>query len=138
MSGESFLNHNENMPAFNMLPSSSRFYNRLDQVSENYPPTDSPIDMPADGGMTPLRDERELGIDYRSKVVEAETSYASSDVTEDAGGISTIPLQDEIRGSFRKVPGPIVLESYKEQMMLAMTVSLAEARAMTSGPGVSL
>ncbi|XVF18333.1 hypothetical protein REPUB_Repub11eG0012500 [Reevesia pubescens] len=137
MSGESSFNHNENMPAFNMLPSSSRFYNRLDQVSENYPPAESPVDMPADGGMTPARDEGEWGIDHGSEVAEPETSYASSDVTEDAGGISTIPQQDEIRGSFRNVPGPIVPESYEEQMMLAMAVSLAEARAMTSGPGVS-
>ncbi|XWS10781.1 hypothetical protein CRYUN_Cryun38cG0027300 [Craigia yunnanensis] len=137
MGGESSLNHNGNMPAFNMLPSSSRFYNRLDRVTENYPPAESPVDMPADGGMTPARDEGEWGIDHGSEVAEAGTSYASSDVTEDAGGISTIPQQDEIRGSFHNAPGPIVPESYEEQMMLAMAVSLAEARAMTSGPGVS-
>lgn len=137
--GESSLDHNGNMPAFNMLHSSSicsRFYNRLDQGAENYPPADSPVDMPVDGGMTPLRNEGEWVVDHGSEVAEAGTSYASSDVTEDAGGISTMP-QDEIRGSFHNAPGPIVPESYEEQMMLAMAVSLAEARAVTSGPGVS-
>ncbi|XWS16815.1 hypothetical protein CRYUN_Cryun33cG0012700 [Craigia yunnanensis] len=133
MGGGSSLNHNGNMPAFNMIPSSSRFYDRLDRVAENYPPAESPVKMPADGEMMPARDEGEWGIDHGSEVAEAGTSYASSDVTEDAGGISTIPQQDEIRGSFHNVPGPIVPESYEEQMMLAM----AEARAMTSCPGVS-
>ncbi|XVF04474.1 hypothetical protein REPUB_Repub05bG0086000 [Reevesia pubescens] len=137
MGGESSLNHNGNMPAFNMLSSSSRFYNRLDQVAENYPPAESLVGMAADCGMTTARDEGEWGVDHGSEVAEAGTSYASSDVTEDAGGISAIPQQDEIRGSFNNVPGPIVPESYEEQMMLAMTVSLAEARAMTNGPGVS-
>ncbi|XWS10237.1 hypothetical protein CRYUN_Cryun39dG0058100 [Craigia yunnanensis] len=138
MGGESSLNHNGNMSAFNMLPSSSsRFYNRLDRVAENYPPTESLVVMPADGGVTPARDEGEWGVDHGSEVAEAGTSYASSVVTEDAGGISTIPQEDEIRGSFHNAPGPIMPESYEEQMMLAMAVSLAEARALTSGPGVS-
>ncbi|XWS27447.1 hypothetical protein CRYUN_Cryun26dG0116100 [Craigia yunnanensis] len=137
MGGESSLNNNGNMPAFNMLPSSNRFYDRLDRVAENYTPAESPVDMPDDGGMPPARDEGERGIDHGSEVAEAGTSYASSDVTEDAGWISTIPQEDEIRGSFHNVPGPIMPESYEEQMMLAMAVSLAEARAMKSGPGVS-
>ncbi|XP_007022166.2 PREDICTED: uncharacterized protein LOC18594526 [Theobroma cacao] len=137
MSGESSLNHNGDIPSFNMLCSGSRLYNRVDRVVENYPPAESPVDMPADGGMTPTRDEGEWGVDHGSEVAEAGTSYASSDVTEDAGGICAISQQDDIRGSFHNVPGPIVPESYEEQMMLAMAVSLAEARAMTSGPGVS-
>ncbi|XVE63251.1 hypothetical protein DITRI_Ditri07aG0004900 [Diplodiscus trichospermus] len=134
--GESSLNHNGHMPAINM-PSSSRFYDRLDRVADNYPPSENLVDMPADVGMTPERDEGEWDIDHGPEVAEAGTSYASSDVTEDAGGISTIPQQDEIRSNFHNVPGPIIPESYEEQMMLAMAVSLAEARAMTSGPGVS-
>ncbi|OMO92640.1 hypothetical protein COLO4_17417 [Corchorus olitorius] len=137
MGGESSVNHSGEMPAYNMLPSSSRFYNRAGQIAENYPASESPVDMPADGGMTPARDEGEWGVDHGSEVAEAGTSYASSDVAEDAGGISAVPQQDDIRGSFHNVPGPIVPENYEEQMMLAMAVSLAEARAMTSGPGVS-
>ncbi|KAH1032784.1 hypothetical protein J1N35_044958 [Gossypium stocksii] len=138
MGGESSLNHDGSMQAFDMLPSSSRrFYNnRLHQVGENYPPAESPV---GDGGMTPGSDEGKWGINHELEVAEAGTSYASSDVTEDSGGISAIPQEDEIRGSFQSVagPGPVVPESYEEQMMLAMAVSLAEARAMTSGPGLS-
>ncbi|MBA0746686.1 hypothetical protein Gogos_009183 [Gossypium gossypioides] len=135
ISGESSLDYNGNIPPFNMLPGSSRFYNRLDRVSENRP-AESPVDMPTGGLMTPARDEGEWGVDFGSEVAEAGTSYASPDVTEDIGGISTIPQQDEIRGSFLNVPRPIVPESYEEQMMLAMAVSLSEAKAMTSNPGV--
>ncbi|TYI32511.1 hypothetical protein ES332_A04G068900v1 [Gossypium tomentosum] len=135
ISGESSLDYNGNIPPFNMLPGSSRFYNRLDQVSENRP-AESPVDMPTGGLMTPARYEREWGVDFGSEVAEAGTSYATPDVTEDIGGISTIPRQDEIRGSFLNVPRPIVPESYEEQMMLAMAVSLSEAKAMTSNPGV--
>ncbi|MBA0843974.1 hypothetical protein Goarm_001111 [Gossypium armourianum] len=145
MGGESSLNHDGSMQAFDMLPNSSsssssssrRFYNnRLHQVGENYPPAESPV---GDGGMTPGSDEGKWGINHELEVAEAGTSYASSDVTEDSGGISAIPQEDEIRGSFQSVagPGPMVPESYEEQMMLAMAVSLAEARAMTSGPGLS-
>ncbi|KAK8579328.1 hypothetical protein V6N13_142536 [Hibiscus sabdariffa] len=133
--GESSLDQNGNVPAFNMLNGSSRFYNRLDQVGENCP-AESPIDIPADNQMTPARDEGEWGVDHGSEVAEAGTSYASSDVTDDVGGISTISREDEIRGSFHNVSGPIVPESYEEQMMLAMAVSLSEAKAMTSGSGV--
>ncbi|MBA0668505.1 hypothetical protein Goklo_001412 [Gossypium klotzschianum] len=143
MGGESSLNHDGSMQAFDMLPNSSsssssrRFYNnRLHQVGENYPPAESPV---GDGGMTPGSDEGKWGINHELEVAEAGTSYASSDVTEDSGGISAIPQEDEIRGSFQSLagPGPMVPESYEEQMMLAMAVSLAEARAMTSGPGLS-
>ncbi|MBA0699619.1 hypothetical protein Goari_001234 [Gossypium aridum] len=145
MGGESSLNHDGSMQAFDMLPNSSsssssssrRFYNnRLHQVGENYPPAESPV---GDGGMTPGSDEGKWGINHELEVAEAGTSYASSDVTEDSGGISAIPQEDEIRGGSQSVagPGPMVPESYEEQMMLAMAVSLAEARAMTSGPGLS-
>ncbi|KAL1064032.1 hypothetical protein V6Z11_D13G183400 [Gossypium hirsutum] len=146
MGGESSLNHDGSMQAFDMLPNSSssssssssrRFYNnRLHQVGENYPPAESPV---GDGGMTPGSDEGKWGINHELEVAEAGTSYASSDVIEDSGGISAIPQEDEIRGSFQSVagPGPMVPESYEEQMMLAMAVSLAEARTMTSDPGLS-
>ncbi|KAK8507452.1 hypothetical protein V6N13_141474 [Hibiscus sabdariffa] len=134
MGGESSLNHDGNTPAFYMLPGSSSS-SRLDPVAENYPPADSPV---GDGGMTPVCVEGKWGLDHGSEGAEAGTSY-SSDVTQDAGGISAMPQEHEIRGSFQNAPGPghIIPESYEEQMMLAMAVSLAEARAMTSGPGIS-
>ncbi|CBI32926.3 unnamed protein product, partial [Vitis vinifera] len=105
MGGESSTNYNGNMPAFNMPPGSSRFSNRVEQYPENYPP------------------------------IETGTSYASSDATDEAGGVAALPPTDEAEGSFQNVGGPIVPESFEEQMMLAMAVSLAEARARTSTQG---
>lgn len=131
MTGESSPNYNVNLPAFHMLPSSSRFCcNRLDQVAENYPSAQSPVNISANGGMTPARDEGVWGIDLGSEVAKAGTSCASSDVSGDAFGISMIP-QD----GFHNVSESIVPESYEEQMMLAMAMSLAEGRTMTSGVG---
>ncbi|KAE8679063.1 interactor of constitutive active ROPs 4-like isoformX2 [Hibiscus syriacus] len=136
----SSLNHDGNMPSFCMLPGSSSrgFYNRseLDPVAGNYPPADIPV---GDGVMTPARDEGKWGLDHGLEGAEAGTSYSSSDVTQDARGISEIPQEHEILGSFQNAPGPgsIIPEIYEEQMMLAMSVSLAEARTMTSGPGIS-
>ncbi|KAE8720384.1 interactor of constitutive active ROPs 1-like isoform X1 [Hibiscus syriacus] len=135
MGGAFSLDQKGNVPAFNMFHGSSRFCNRLDQVAENCP-AESPVDGPADNHLTPTRDEGEWGVDHGSEVAEAGTSYASSDVTDDVGDISTISQQDVIRGSFPNVLGHIVPESYEEQMMLAMSVSLSEAKAMKSGSGV--
>lgn len=137
MGGEPSINHSDNMSStFNVLPGSSRMYNRVDR-DEHYPPAECSINISPDGRMTMARDEGEWGVDRGSEVAEAGNSYASSDVTEDGGGISVVPPSDEIGGSLQNVPGPIVPESFEEQMMLAMAVSLAEARSMTSGPEVS-
>ena len=136
MGGESSTNYNGNMPVFNMPPgsSSSRFSNRGEQYPENYPP----IDVLPDGGLVVPKDDGEWGVDRISEVAEAGTSYASSDATDEAGGVAALAPTDEAEGSFQNVGGgPIVPESFEEQMMLAMAVSLAEARARTSGQGVS-
>lgn len=134
MGGESSINHSGNMATLNMHPGSSRYYNRVNR--DTYPPAESSVDASPDGTMAVTRDDGDWGVDHGSEVAEAGTSYASSDVTEDAGGISVLP-QDEIGSSFQNVPAPIVPESFEEQIMLAMAVSLAEARAVTSGPDVS-
>ncbi|KAK8706393.1 hypothetical protein V6N13_049960 [Hibiscus sabdariffa] len=62
-------------------------------------PTQSPVDMSANGGMTPARDEGERGVDHgsESKVIELGTRYARSNVTQDAGAVSQIPQADETR-----------------------------------------
>ncbi|XP_031268861.1 E3 ubiquitin-protein ligase DA2-like isoform X2 [Pistacia vera] len=125
------------MAGFDMLPGSSRFYNRVARDAENYPPAESSINSSPDGRVEAARDEGEWGVDRGSEVAEAGTSYASSDVVEDGVGISGMPTSDEIGGNFQNVPGPVVPESFEEQMMLAMAVSLAEAGSVTSGPGVS-
>ncbi|XP_031268867.1 E3 ubiquitin-protein ligase DA2-like isoform X3 [Pistacia vera] len=119
------------------MAGSSRFYNRVARDAENYPPAESSINSSPDGRVEAARDEGEWGVDRGSEVAEAGTSYASSDVVEDGVGISGMPTSDEIGGNFQNVPGPVVPESFEEQMMLAMAVSLAEAGSVTSGPGVS-
>ncbi|XP_044474048.1 E3 ubiquitin-protein ligase DA2-like [Mangifera indica] len=135
--GEASINHSANISGFNMLPGSRRFHDRVDRVVENYPPAESSTNSSPVGRVEAARDEGEWGVDHGSEVAEAGTSYASSDVVEDEVGISGIPVSDEIGGNFQNVSGAIVPESFEEQMMLAMAVSLAEARSMTSGPGVS-
>ncbi|CAL8150555.1 unnamed protein product [Prunus armeniaca] len=128
-SGESSTNPGGNVPGFSMVPGTSRFYNRVDRESENYSAAVSSSEMSINHGMPLTQDDREWNADTR-------TSYASSDTTEDAGSTSAPPTGNEIEGDLQNVPDPIVPESFEEQMMLAMAVSLAEARAVASGPGV--
>ncbi|KAE8706141.1 interactor of constitutive active ROPs 1-like isoform X1 [Hibiscus syriacus] len=118
MTGESSLNYNINMPAFDMLPGCSS--SNLDRVAEYYPLAQTPVDMY-----------------HKSEVADAGTSYESSDVTEYVDAISTIPQQAETRAGFCNLPEPIIPESYEEQMMLAMSISMAEGRTMTRGIGFS-
>ncbi|XP_064977818.1 E3 ubiquitin-protein ligase GW2-like isoform X1 [Musa acuminata AAA Group] len=66
--------------------------------------------------------------DHQSEVAEAGTSYNIET------GAMTGPLSEGVSIP----PGHFVPESFEEQMMLAMAVSLAEARARMSNHGVSL
>ncbi|KAL4313147.1 hypothetical protein GQ457_01G003180 [Hibiscus cannabinus] len=89
MTGESSLDYNVNVPAFDMLPGSSSRCN-LDRVAQYYPPARSPVDMSANGGMAPARrDEGEWGIVHESELAETRIGFHN------------------------------VHESYEEQMMLA-------------------
>lgn len=129
------LAERQQIPDRNMsAPQAGRFYNRVDGDMVNYPPAERASESSTDGRMTLAKDDRECYGDRGSDVAEAGTSYASSDATED---VSALPLPDEIEDSLQNVAEPIIPESFEEQMMLAMAVSLAEARAMASGPGVS-
>uniref|UniRef100_A0A7N0VFY5 RING-type domain-containing protein n=2 Tax=Kalanchoe fedtschenkoi TaxID=63787 RepID=A0A7N0VFY5_KALFE len=58
--------------------------------------------------------------------------HGAAQRAQDSGDFYSSP-----EGSFRSVSGPVIPESFEEQMMLAMTVSLAEARAMTSPQGLA-
>ena len=131
---ESSNNYNE-IASMPMLPNS--FANSEDQVAGNCHQSGSLIEVGPDCGMVMSRHEPEWAVDHGSEVAEMGTSYASSDVADDGGRVGTMSPQDEIEGGFQPIAGPIVPESYEEQMMLAMAVSLAEARAMTSAPGVA-
>ncbi|KAL3613726.1 E3 ubiquitin-protein ligase da2 [Castilleja foliolosa] len=73
-------------------------------------------------------------LDRRSEMAEVGTSYGGSDKFDDAMS----PNEDEGMGGLQNVgPGPIVPETFEEQMMLAMAVSLAEAGARTNTTGVA-
>ncbi|KAB1216146.1 Protein SIP5 [Morella rubra] len=132
--GESSVDPERNMSVGNMLPQAGRFYHSLDRDMENYPPAESATEASTDGRMTLARDDGECYGDRGSDVAVAGTSYASSDATEDA---SALPLPDEIEDGPQNISEPIVPESFEEQMMLAMAVSLAQAQAVASGTGVS-
>ncbi|XP_057948972.1 E3 ubiquitin-protein ligase DA2L-like [Malania oleifera] len=135
MGGESTTN-NGDISAFNILPGDSRFSSRMEQVGESYPPENS-VELSSDSGMAATRDDGQWCIERGSEVAEAGTSYATSDTTEDAGEIVALPTSDDNGATFQTMTGPIIPESFEEQMMLAMAVSLAEARARTNAQGVA-
>lgn len=138
MSGESSFSHNTTMSTYNVPPNCGQFYPTAVQDSDGYAAPESGTTELVHGGGIPLaRDDGEWNMDRGSEVAEAGTSYASSDSPEDAGGISALPQPNEVDVGFQNIPAPIVPESFEEQMMLAMAVSLAEARAVTSGPGIT-
>ncbi|CAK9144951.1 unnamed protein product [Ilex paraguariensis] len=137
MGGESSNNYTGNMSAYHMLPESSRFSGREEQVTGSYTPAGSSIEVPPDSRLAMTGDDGQWGVDHGSEVAEVGTSDASSDTAEEGCRNSAFPSQDEMEGGFQPVAGPIVPESFEEQMMLAMAVSLAEARGRTTTPGVA-
>jgi hypothetical protein len=137
MSGESSVSsNNENSSSFNMPPGSRRFYNRLGRDMVSYSPSENLNEVPPDDAMTMTRSHGEWSIDHGSQAAETTTSYANSVEAEDHGELSSLSQSNDI-GSFQSATDPIVPESFEEQMMLAMAVSLAEARAMPSGQSAS-
>ncbi|XP_020584599.1 uncharacterized protein LOC110027485 [Phalaenopsis equestris] len=76
-------------------------------------------------------DDGECSVDNSSEVAEAGTSYAGSDATIDA--VRAISLREDVN----MASSHLLPESFEEQMMLAMAVSLAEARARASPQGVT-
>ncbi|KAF6142846.1 hypothetical protein GIB67_002710 [Kingdonia uniflora] len=76
-----------------------------------------------------FREEREEWVaNHGSEMAEAGTSYAGSDARMD------ISIGDQFQ---HNVSGSILPESYEDQMMLAMAVSLADARGRKNTRGVS-
>ncbi|XP_077251024.1 E3 ubiquitin-protein ligase GW2-like [Tasmannia lanceolata] len=106
-----------------------------ERVGENYP-AENWIEVSPDSGRSVTREEGEWAMDQGSEVAEAGTSYASSDVTVETG---TMMLNDGGGDHFQPTApaGPILPESFEEQMMLAMAVSLAEARARPTPQGLA-
>ncbi|CAL5342168.1 unnamed protein product [Camellia sinensis] len=135
--GGSSSNHDGNTSTFNMIPGYSRFSNRGEQVTDMYHPSGNSAEDSPELGLAMNRDDGEWGVDHESEAAEVGTSRASSDAAEDAGRDSALPTQHEIEGGFQTVGGSIVPDSFEEQMMLAMAVSLADAQARTSMPGLT-
>ncbi|XP_073123302.1 E3 ubiquitin-protein ligase DA2L-like isoform X3 [Henckelia pumila] len=135
ISGETSNNYAGSMSTYSM-PSSSRYLNREVRESESYFPTENMMVASPDNHLTMTGDAGEW-VDHRSEMAEVGTSYGGSDEFDDAMRHGELHQQDENQDSFQPVTGTIVPESFEEQMMLAMAVSLAEARARTSPPGVT-
>ncbi|KAJ4976683.1 hypothetical protein NE237_001789 [Protea cynaroides] len=136
MDGDPSTNDVGNSGAFSMPTASGRSSSGGERVADTCP-SGSWIDISPNSGRAMSRGEGEWGIDHGSEVAEAGTSYASSDATVDAGGGGS-SLQDGMDDRFQpSMTGTIMPESFEEQMMLAMAVSLAEARARTSAQGVT-
>ncbi|KAI4390173.1 hypothetical protein MLD38_002312 [Melastoma candidum] len=130
------VNGEPNVSTYSMRPGCSQFAQQLDLDSDNYsPPGDDSSEISLAGPMQVSRGE--WNMDHGSEVTEAGTSYASPESTEDTSDVSNLMQLHEVGDSGLNLPAPIIPETYEEQMMLAVAVSLAEARAMTSGPGVS-
>ncbi|KAE9585095.1 putative transcription factor C2H2 family [Lupinus albus] len=137
--GESSMNSSsENTSSLSMLQDSRRFYNRLRRDMVSYPSIDNLNEVQPDDSVAMARVHSEWSMDHRPQVDETATSYASSvTAAPDVVELSSLPQSNEIDGSLQSATNPIVPESFEEQMMLAMAVSLAEAQAMSSGQGAS-
>lgn len=129
----------ENTSSFNVLQGSRRFYNRLGRDMVSYPPTENLNEVPLDDAMVMTRNHGEWNTDHGPQVAETSTGYANSVAAEaeDCGELSSLPQSNDIDSSLQNATSPIIPESFEEQMMLAMAVSLAEARTMSSGQSAS-
>ncbi|KAG6397879.1 hypothetical protein SASPL_139329 [Salvia splendens] len=134
VSGGTPTSYGADMSEYN-VSGSSKYSNGEGQESENYFPAESGTMVSPDSQLAMTGDAGEWA-DHRSQMAEVGTSYGGSDEFGDAGSPS-VPQEDENHNSVQPVAGSIIPESFEEQMMLAMAVSLAEARARTSTPGVA-
>lgn len=137
INGGTPTNYSGDISGYNVA-GSSRYSNGEVQESENYFPAESANVVSPDSQLAMTGDGGEWA-DHRSEMAEVGTSYGGSDEFSDANssGVPQLPHEDENQSCVQPVTGPIVPESFEEQMMLAMAVSLAEARARTSTPGVA-
>lgn len=122
-SGDGSSNYDGNTSTFNTVPVCSSFANISEPVHDQYF-TSSSIQVTPD-----IREEWGTGVG---------PSYAGHDVADQmVGNSGTFLEQDENESGSQTSGAAIIPESFEEQMMLAMAVSLAEARACTSSPSVA-
>ncbi|OVA03366.1 hypothetical protein BVC80_7851g3 [Macleaya cordata] len=129
---------NNSLASFDMLPDSGNLPRPGEERLQGYNVPENWIEVSPDSGRALSRGEEGEwgGIDHGSEVAEAGTSYASSDAAAEVA----LPLPDGSIGGDQAQPnmtGSILPESFEEQMMLAMAVSLAEARARSNAQGVA-
>ncbi|XXG90412.1 hypothetical protein AAC387_Pa12g2186 [Persea americana] len=102
-----------------VLPSDER-------ISENHP-HESWIDVSPTSGRAVPMEGGTWPVDHRSDMVETGTGYVNLDSTAEAG--AALPLNGGVGDQLQPtMVRPLLPESFEEQMMLAMAVSLAEAR----------
>ncbi|KAL3503011.1 hypothetical protein ACH5RR_037460 [Cinchona calisaya] len=135
MGVETSSSYGANMSTYNMHQGCDRFQN-TDHESENFPAVGNSIEVSPDTQIVMTTGDREW-VDNRSEIADVGTSYAGSDAVEDDETPAALPSQDECDGIVHPIGGPVVPETFEEQMMLAMAVSLAEARNTSSPPGVA-
>lgn len=137
MGGES--SGNPSTSEYEMLTGCNRFPTTEEQESENFhPPGSCSPEASSPNIQLAMTQGGRDWVDNRSEMADVGTSYAGSDGAEDVSTPSfPSSSQDEPNRVFQPMNGQIVPESFEEQMMLAMAVSLAEARARTSSPGVA-
>ncbi|CAI0440822.1 unnamed protein product [Linum tenue] len=116
------------------------FYSTLSQQhADTYAQPESSSNVSPDCQIIVTRDDAEwIGNRGSDAAAEAGTSYSTSSsdtTTEECGSSSLSPLPPSTSRPplLNEMGGPILPESFEEQMMLAMAVSLAEARAVTTG-----
>ncbi|GMH25613.1 hypothetical protein Nepgr_027456 [Nepenthes gracilis] len=139
---------------------------RAKPMNTNYPPVESCCDdnggtvVPRDGGDWLLDAESENSYGSSNELDDGTSvtalpppppppllpyrmvgnNYSISDETNDHGFVALPPPPPPLpfgeASNFQYFPGPIP-ESYEEQMMLAMAVSLVEARARTAAQGIT-
>lgn len=130
MDGHSLPNASTNVPFHGIgMSQQSGVLPPDERISESHPhecwidvsPTSGRA-VPMEGGTWP--------VDHRSDTVETGTGYVNLDSTAEAG--VALPLNGGVAGVGDQcqptMVRPLLPESFEEQMMLAMAVSLAEAR----------
>ncbi|KAJ6829382.1 uncharacterized protein M6B38_358115 [Iris pallida] len=136
MSGDFANASGSSIPAFESSLQSGCLTAREERAIQNYP-SERWVEVSPDSGRAEARVEEDEGEwsaeDHGSEVAEAGTSYASSDIVVDAAGASL----SNPEGSVNMAAGHLLPESFEEQMMLAMAVSLAEARTRTNSQGMT-
>ncbi|CAN1845248.1 E3 ubiquitin-protein ligase DA2 [Linum perenne] len=142
LGGEPSSSTNGNVSSVaNLLPGCNSFYNTVNQQASSYTPAESSSNVSPDCEIVASKANAEWTSSRGSDAAEAGTSYSSSDTAEESELPMVLPpppppsLPDEMGGNFQNVSGSIVPESFEEQMMMAMAVSLAEARAVTTVQG---